>query len=178
MRVPRIALLMTVTVLLTGCSALSLISGQRGIDPISPNRSPQTVTATLYFGDNQAMYVLPEQRTILVADEPLPTVLVKELIAGPRNGQLYKTLPAETRLLGLEIKDGVAYVDFSKEVATKHWGGSAGELMTVASVVNTLTELPEITSVQFLVEGQVQDAIWGHGVTSEPIKRIESRIGK
>jgi germination protein M len=162
---------MLTLILIAGLLAGCVNAGQSG-------RDPKELTVTLYFAGDQAMYVHPEQRTVLVNDDPLPSVLVNELIKGPEDPDLRKTLPAETRLLGLIVRDEIAYVDFSQEVYTKHWGGSSGEAMTIASVVNTLTELSEISSVQFLVEGEVQEAIWGHGVTSEPFQRMEDMIGK
>ncbi len=159
--------------LFSGCSG-----GQRGVDPIDPNQNPEEITVVLYFSDDQAMYVWPEQRTVVTGEEGLPFLLIEELIAGPTSEDLHITLPAETKLLALQVEDGIAYVDFSQEISTEHWGGSAGELITVASIVNTLTELPEIDEVQFLIEGEVQESIWGHGITSEPISRLEGMIGE
>jgi spore germination protein GerM len=63
----------------------------------------------------------------------------------------------------------VAYVDFSKEIQTKHWGGSSGEAMTIFSVVNSLARLPGVEKVQFLVEGKVQESLVGHADTTQPI---------
>jgi germination protein M len=42
--------------------------------------------------------------------------------------------------------------------------------MTVYSIVHTLTQLPDIEAVKFLVEGEEQEAIWGHLYTLEPIE--------
>ncbi|MEW5899284.1 MAG: GerMN domain-containing protein [Bacillota bacterium] len=73
------------------------------------------------------------------------------------------------RLLTLTVQDGVAYVNFSKEFQSKHSGGTAGESMTLYSVVNSLARLQEIKQVQFLLEGQKQESILGHADTSVPI---------
>ena len=72
----------------------------------------------------------------------------------------------------------MATVDFSKELKTKHWGGSTGESMTIMSIVNSLTELPGIEKVQILIEGQKEDTLAGHWDLSSPISRDESIIGK
>lgn len=173
-----VSLLIFTLVALAGCSGLSLIGSQGDLEPIDPHRDPQEVTVVLYFADAEAMYVWPEERVVEQGDESLPELLINELIAGPTSDDLHVTIPEETKLLGISIEDGVAFVDFSEEIRTKHWGGSAGELMTVGSIVNTLTELPEIEAVQLLVDGKVEDAIWGHGVTSEPIERMEDLIGE
>jgi len=49
--------------------------------------------------------------------------------------------------------------------------------MTLFSIVNTMTELPGIEKVQFLIEGQKQDA-YIHVAFSEPFKRNNSIIQK
>lgn len=173
-----VLLLVLALVALSGCAGVSLIRGQTDLDPINPDRNPQEVTLILYFSDDQAMYVLPEERVVEQIEETLPELLIRELIAGPTSENLRRTIPEEVQLLGISVEDGVAFVDFSEEMRSKHWGGSAGELMTIGSVVNTLTELPEIESVQFLIEGQVEESIWGHATTSEPFTRMDGLIGE
>ena len=137
--------------------------------PVNPQPTNEKVDITLYFGDDQAMYLKPENRTVEKGGRPLAEILVAELINGPQAEGLHKTVPEETKLLSLEVVDGVAFVNFSREIQTKHWGGSAGERMTSQSVVHTLAQLPEVDKVQFLVEGTKEEAIWGHGYTGEPI---------
>lgn len=136
----------------------------------------------LYFADAEAMYVVAEQRVIEpAADQVLEVLLLEALIAGPTTATLRATLPSGTRLLEYSLQDGIALVNFSREVAGvqyggNHPGGSAAELMTIASVVNTLTELADISAVQFLLEGEVVEDIWGHMDTSQPISRLQDII--
>jgi len=86
-------------------------------------------------------------------------------------------MPRETKLLSVQVVEGVAYVNFSREVQTKHSGGSTGEIFTVQAVVSTLVaNNPVIKKVQFLIEGKVEEAIWGHGITSEPIAPMREMI--
>jgi hypothetical protein len=82
---------------------------------------------------------------------------------------LFMTVPKEAKLISVEVVDGVAYVNFNKEFQTKHWGGSAGEAMTLYSITNSLVKLPDIDKVQFLLEGKKQESILGHADTTEPI---------
>lgn len=146
--------------------------------PVNPQPTKEKVEITLYFGDDQAMYLKPEKRSVEKGGKPMAQLFVEELIKGPQVKGLNRTIPAETKLLSLEIVDGVAFVNFSKEMKTKHWGGSAGEAMTSQSVVQTLTQLPDIKKVQFLIEGEKEEAIWGHGYTGEPISPAENIIAK
>lgn len=143
-------------------------------DP-NPNPSKRTVDVTLYFSDDQAMEVLPEKRTVeLTEDEaqmPVEKIAVLELLKGPKDANLRKTLPPEAELLSIEVKDGVAILDFSQEFQTKHWGGSAGETMTIDSLVYTLTEIEGIDKVQVLIEGKAIESLAGHYDWSEPFSK-------
>lgn len=134
--------------------------------------------ATLWFGDQDAQLLLPEKRRLRLDGTTAPEAVVEALIAGPTLPGRTETIPPGTRLLGIQVSGGIATVDFSREIQTNHWGGSAGELMTTYSVVNSLTQLPGIGAVQFLVEGQKLESIWGHGDTSKPIERNTALLGQ
>lgn len=127
------------------------------------------VKVTLYFGDRQAMYLVPEEREVVKGNRTLEEVVVAELIKGPQNPELVKTIPEGTKLLSVKVVDGIAYVNFSKEFQTRHWGGSTGETFTIFSVVNSLARLDGIEKVQFLLEGEKMETLAGHMETTEPI---------
>lgn len=134
---------------------------------------------TLYFANNNGDYLVPEKRKVLVKDkEPLEKYVIQELIKGPKDKGLIKTIPSETKLLSVETNEGVCVVSFSQEFQTKHPGGSTGESMTIYSIVDSLTELPNIRKVQFLIEGQKVESFKGHLVFNEPFKRDSSLIQK
>ncbi len=169
----------------SGCSLLPFgrPSGASGEDPVIPGAGglpPGAVVLRLYFADSQAMYLVPEDRTVVPTgpDDTYEAMAVKELIAGPTVEGHGRTIPEGVKLLSLEIVDGVAYVNFSKEIQTNHWGGSTGEMFTIFSVVNSLTESPNVKSVQFLIEGQRVESLVGHADTTKPIERNEDIISK
>ncbi|MDI7247382.1 MAG: N-acetylmuramoyl-L-alanine amidase [Bacillota bacterium] len=120
--------------------------------------------------------LLPEiRKTAGIAEAASPeeraSKIVAELLKGPAGGSvLCPTIPKGTRLRALRIADGVAYVDFSRELASSHWGGSRAEEITVYSIVNTLAELPEVERVQILVEGASAVTIAGHVILDEPLE--------
>lgn len=128
-----------------------------------------TATVTLYFSDDQAMYLVPEERKVTV-DTVVGEAVVKGLIAGPEGDTLGATIPQGTKLLSYTEQDGIATVNFSKEIQTNHSGGSTGESMTIYSIVNSLTKLDGIHKVQLLVEGQKIETLAGHFDTSEPLE--------
>jgi len=140
------------------------------------NRDLNKQVITLYFPDEQAMYVVPEQREVS-KDKPIAEIIVEELMKGPKTPELEPTtIPEEAKLLSVEIKDRIAYVNFSSELVEKHVGGSTGEMMTILPIVNSLTELPEVEKVQFLVEGKKVKTLAGHITFDEAFERSENYI--
>ncbi|WP_207637519.1 GerMN domain-containing protein [Desulfotruncus alcoholivorax] len=127
---------------------------------------------TIYFSDDQSMNLVPEVREVSKGkDETMESAVIRELIKGPANKNLGQVIPDGTKLLSSKVVDGVAYVDFSKEFRDNHWGGSAGETMTIYAVVDSLCKLPGIKKVQFLLEGNKQESILnGNMDTSVPIE--------
>ena len=156
---------------ITGCAQKPNVENANPKQPpISSKPLEQQETVKLYFSDQDAMYLKPEVRQVTVQGELLADIVVNELIKGPKEKDLQPTIPAETKLLSLKIADNVAYVNLSKEIQAKHWGGSTGEIMTVYSIVNTLADLNiGIEKVQILVEGEKQQTLVGHLDTFEPL---------
>ena len=177
-----VVLCLLVATALTGCSSWGKDKQKQGNDP--DNQQPQlaTMEVVLYFSDDQAMYLVPEKRNITIeegtGDEVLATSIIKELIAGPQNKELHATIPAEAKVLSVKIKEGVASADFSKELQSKHWGGSTGEGMTLYSIANTLTELDSIDKVELLIEGKKVESLAGHIDTTVPLERNKDIIKK
>jgi len=137
----------------------------------------ENIDIKLYFSDDQAEFLVPETRQVANVEDVAKTA-IEELIKGPKESGNHATIPSETRVLGVDITSNVTYVNFSKELVDKHWGGSAGELLTIASIVNTLTEFENIQKVQILVDGKVVDTITGHADVSKPLARNETMIKK
>ncbi len=142
---------------------------------IQPEPIEEMVEVNLYFSDSQAMYLLPEKRKISQTPS-LARQAVIELIKGPENSDFYPTIPERTKVNEVYIVDDIAYIDLSEEIFKNHSGGSTGELMTVYSIVNTLTEIPPIKGVQILVEGNEMKSLSGHIDISMPLLRDEDWI--
>jgi germination protein M len=144
---------------------------------ISSQEDTSLLHFSVYFSDDQANYLVKEERTAQVSKvigselDMKAKLAVEALVEGPTQPNLYPTIPEGTKLLGLEIKDQIAYVDFSKELAEKHWGGSTGELLTIGSIVNTLVQFPGIEKVQILIEGRIKPTLAGHADISVPLAK-------
>jgi len=145
------------------------------IEEVQPVPAEEMVEVNLYFSDSQAMYLVAEKRKISQAPS-LARQAVVELIKGPENSELYPTIPEGTQVNEVYIVDDIAYIDLSREIFENHPGGSSGELMTVYSIVNTLTEIPPVKGVQILVEGNEMKSLVGHIDISMPLLRDEDWI--
>jgi len=139
----------------------------------------KTVEVVLYFSDANAEKLIREKRMVnyeTYKQNP-QKVIVEELIKGPLDSKLYSVIPNGTKLLSVEVKDRKAIVDLSKDFIDNHNGGSTGEIMTIYGVVNSLTELKDIDSVEFKIEGEVKEDFKGHMIFNEPFERDEEIIG-
>lgn len=171
MRTLFVALVVTSMVVLAGCGRATPQP-----QPV-PNETTPGTEVTLYFGDQQATGLVAEVRGIDVSKgSNLYALTLQALAEGPTRSDLARVLPEGTRVLGVEVEDGVAYADFSRELQSGHWGGSAGETITVFAIVNTLTEFGEIDKVAIFIEGTPLDSLAGHMDMTEPLSRAEDLI--
>lgn len=151
---------------------------------ISPPESPpepaparKSKTVKLFFISEDDSLLHPEQREILAGPSIVAEAeqAVEELIRGSDKGYI-SPLPPETKLRQLFVtKDGVAYVDLSREIMEKHPSGSSAELATVYSIVNTLAyNFKPIKKVFILVEGSEKETLSGHINLSQPFVPLYS----
>ncbi len=133
-------------------------------------------TYVLYRADAKAGKLIAEAIKRPDSEQPEKRALELLLSEAPADKRLYSVMPKDVRLLGLTIRNKVAYADFSKELKTNALGGAAYELLLVNGVVNTLTEFTSVERVQFLVNGRAIATINGHLDLTEPLARDESMI--
>lgn len=78
-----------------------------------------------------------------------------------------KVVPQGARLLGIDMKDGVAYLDFNP--AFQYGYSSTEETVVINAVLQTLRQFPDVKKVQFQIEGQPMETLGGHFELSEPL---------
>lgn len=128
------------------------------------------VDVVLYFADQNGDYLKAEKRQIEMVPG-LARATVDELIKGPVQKGLSKTIPQGTKVREINIENGLCRIDLSKEFKENHWGGSSGEILTVYSLVDTLTQFETVKKVEILVEGQKIDTLAGHMDLTSPVFR-------
>lgn len=165
-------------ILLNGEKAETL-AGHVAIDHLlSPNpyinfindEHPEGIKIQLYFSDSNGMYMIPVTYSV-PKTTGVARAALEQLIKGPNEPGLNRTIPKGVKLLGIELEKGIAKVNFSRELSTNHWGGSSGESATISSIVYTLTALQGIDKVQILIEGKTGETIAGHVILDQPFGR-------
>lgn len=84
-----------------------------------------------------------------------PADLVRAVLLGPRPAEseqgLTSAIPAQTRLLSLDVSGTTATLDLSKEFGDL---GGPAQVQAVAQLVYTVSQSPHIDAVRFDVEGK------------------------
>ncbi len=173
-------LLMLMLLLVAGCADNS--SPKPGGNTAVPNQNnqqnqsqPNAIKMKVYFATTDAMNLSAETFNYAPQDYTPQNALIR-LIQGPKSSNLISVMPQGTELLGFYIKNNIAYVNFNDKLRKNYGGGSAGEILLVAAITNTLTEFDQIKKVQILVEGKKVDTIGGHIDVREPVGRSDDLI--
>lgn len=112
----------------------------------------------LYFYNNETGELETETRIIDAAEliENPYTKLVQMLIDGPKNERLKSLMPDDVRVIKTELNSGCITLDMSIELLNYTEDKDLKSKM-INSIVNTLTELNEVDSVKFLINGEEND---------------------
>ena len=130
----------------------------------------EEVEIRLYFTDEKEEALVVEKRTISKV-EGIARATMIALTQGPENEKLKATLPTGVTLKDINIKeDGLCIVDFSKELVENHTKTKATEMITVAAIVQTLSQFSSVKEVQILVDGKRISSIGGTVDLSQPIQ--------
>lgn len=117
----------------------------------------------IYYANEEGSLLVPVVKTVVIdSNLGFEHTILNLLIEGPPDDDLNGTIPESTQVKDIYTKDGVCYVDLNNAFVTSHLGGSAGETMTIYSIVNSLAERPNISKVQFLIEGEIRETYKGH----------------
>lgn len=129
---------------------------------------------TLYFSDENVMYLCPETRTIKTDDENLCKTVAEEVIKGPKSRDLIKTVSGDVKVLSAKTADKICTIDLSEEFSTYNVGGSAKETMAIYSIVSSLCALDGIDSVKINIDGNPNPDFGGHFSLDAPLTPEES----
>jgi hypothetical protein len=133
---------------------------------------PKEMQVNVYYPRNDGTGLVAVSRKVNTEKDDKYTAAMKSLLTGTKEKGQTNVIPKKAKLRSVTVKDGVATVDFSKELEQNFSGGSTGEEMLIGSIVNTLTDFPEVQKVQILIEGASVETLSGHMDLSEPLTRM------
>ncbi len=132
-------------------------------NPVIEPEKTQWKMVTLYFADKTATDKLAaEQKRIEVKQSlTLEYQIVEQLILGPGKTMLRSVLPHNTEIIDIKTENNICYVNLSKSFMNINSGDKKEAELSIYSVVNSLTEIPDVKKVQFLIEGEKVDTFSG-----------------
>lgn len=166
MKKSKILLILVLLILIIGIAVLAymkiqgkeLLAVETEITPleeITEEQERQTMIS-LYFINIETNTLIPEARKIdakKLVENPYKT-LVEFLIEKPKNEKLVSCIPEGTKVNNAVLKNNIVELDLSKEFIENQSGGIEKAKLSIDSIVNTLTELNEVTAVKLLIEGK------------------------
>ncbi len=160
-------------------AAVAYWAGKSGVfapapPPVEPLPQEPAVMreVILYFADPLAQYLFPENREIPDCPDNAACVrqVIAALIAGPAAHNLVPVIPPQASVLAVAIAGDTVTVDFSRDLMTRHPGGSISELLTVYGLADTLAvNFPHLRQVRILIAGESVESLRGHVDLRGPI---------
>lgn len=106
----------------------------------------------LYFTNEEGNQLVPEARQVYYnGNTPIEKVIVEQLLRGPGESGHYATLPSDTRIVGVSVADGIAYVNLGKQFVDDALPVDAQ--IPIYSIVNSLIDAGNVSQVQISING-------------------------
>lgn len=172
--------------IVTVLSALAIATSLSGCNIIieTAPEKPKTETATPAMPKGNVKIYIPSDngsgliaRSLSIQYEDVNYVRILSEILAKDRASAHPIFPPMLSVRSVSVKDGIATVDFSKEILNLTSGTTTEELL-ISSMVDTLTEYPIITGVVFTAEGKSIKKLSGHYDMTQIFKRNEALIQK
>lgn len=127
-------------------------------EEISEEQSRQT-KVTLYFENIETGELDTEVKIVdanLLINNP-EKELLNLLIKGPQSSNLKRIIPEGTVVHDIKIDKSCAIINMSNEFL--NYENDENKLKAINSIVNTLTNLKEIDSIKFLINGEENEKV-------------------
>jgi len=110
-------------------------------------------TLELYFANAAGDKLVNERVDIHYSSNmSMERLVVEQLIRGPITQDAYPAIPPGTKIVSVSTKDGICYVNLDEGFLGQ--GYDVLGVIPVYSIVNSLTEIPGISKVQILINGE------------------------
>jgi spore germination protein GerM len=151
-------------------------AGEAGTAPAAAPSGAATrkIHARLFYVAEDGRHLAPVEQEVPFAEGSADQARqIVEAQLGPAPAPYGSAIPPGTKLRAIYLTErGEAHVDLSREVTAAHPGGTTNEILTVYAIVNALAvNLPAVSSVQILVDGQEVDTLAGHIDLRRPLQQ-------
>lgn len=118
------------------------------------NKSLST-TLTLYFATSDGTKLKKETREAHYSSNiSMEKLVMEQLLEGPKTKGLQSAIPSETKLITVSIADNVCYVNLDETFRNQK--DEIAEPVVLYSIVNSLSELPNVKKVQISINGDTK----------------------
>lgn len=139
--------------------------------------SSRKAQVRLYFPKVSGQTLCAEYQTISIdEDNSAERCILDALLKGPEGDNLRIAFPEGIIVLSVYTQDGVCTVSLSSLSPDAVIPAAEDAELAVYSIVNSLTTLSSVKSVQILLDGKQVQTLWGFDI-SNPLTKNESIIG-
>lgn len=121
--------------------------------------SYQVTSLNLYFANEAGTKLVSEKINDIHynSNTSIEKLIVEQLMRGPASSKAQATIPKDTKLLGVSVKDGICYVNLDAAFLTD--GYNQKPEVVIYSIVNSIIESGNASRVQILING-ASDAVY------------------
>lgn len=113
----------------------------------------RTADLTLYYTNETGDRLVPQRVPMEYnSNISLEKLIVERLIDGPPYEGVYPTIPANTRLVSVSVRDGICYVNL--DAGFLETGYNVTESIPIYSIVNSLIRNTDAQKVQISIDGE------------------------
>lgn len=113
----------------------------------------QEADLTLYFASQTGDGLVSETQHVYYSSNiSIEKLVMERLLAGPESENAKTAIPSGTGLISVSVMDGVCFVNLDENFLVQNF--EIKEDVVIYSIVDSLTELPTVTTVQVSVNGE------------------------
>lgn len=147
-------------------------------DTLIPSPATTTYVLNVYFANKEGKLV-KEVHSIRGSDSSKEEkLIIEELIQGPKSDQLFATVPKNMKVNTADTLNGVCQVDLSFDPKAKFFDKEGAKERMIYSIVNSLTELPQVKKVIISIDGQEEVSFTSDIELPKTFERSEAYISQ
>ncbi len=173
MKIVVLMIIPVIAVIIAGCTWLNNYDGNKPTSQVASPKTAQSAAnsgavpsetgvtagqainwaANIYYPDNQAMYLQKTQKTFRIPSDATLEYKVKTCFDELKNAP-YAAIPKNTSVISAVLKQDILELNLSGEFESDMNAGSATLNMAFGQIVLTLTDLPGVKQIMFLIDSK------------------------